>query len=124
MEPFLTWKVPRPLQPKPGLRAAIKTKCRLLKPDQNASRFHDMRHVQPTAIRQAERELDETKGLVIQQYRIVKRLKQLGADTKEAILLLLNLLDLEQSRQRRLSYLRMPGPSVSGLTQGNDRGRI
>jgi len=91
-----------------------------LKPDQNATRFHDMRHSQPDAISQAERELDETKRLVKQQYRIVKRLKQLGADTKEAIILLLNLLDLEQSRQRRLSYLRMrgTGPSASRFTPG------
>lgn len=79
-----------------------------------------MRHLQPEAISQAERELDETKGLVEQQYRIVKRLKRLGADTKEAILLLLNLLDLEQSRQRRLSYLRMrgTGPGASRFTRG------
>ncbi len=62
----------------------------------------------------AERELDEAKTLVEQQYAIVKRLKQLGADSREAILLLLNLLDLQQSRARRLSFLRMrgtdPGP--------------
>ena len=64
---------------------------------------------QSVAINQAERDLDETNGLVTQQYRIVKRLKQLGADTKDAILLLLNLLELQQSRQQRLSYLRMRG---------------
>jgi hypothetical protein len=121
MEPFLTWKVPSRLQPNPGLRAAIKTKCRLLKPDRNLSRFDDMTHSQADAISQAERELDESKGLVKQQYLVVKRLKQLGADTKEAILLLLNLLDLEQSRQRRLSYLRMrgTGPSVGRLMRGD-----
>jgi len=70
---------------------------------------------QSVAINQAERELDETNGLVTQQYRIVKRLKQLGADTKDAILLLLNLLELQQSRQQRLSYLRMRG---TGLDAG------
>jgi hypothetical protein len=119
MEPFLPSKVPRQMRPNPGPRRN-KTKCRLLKPDRNVSRFDDMRNSQADAISQAERELDETKGLVKQQYRVVKRLKQLGADTKEAILLLLNLLDLEQSRQRRLSYLRMRGngPSVGRLTRG------
>ena len=72
---------------------------------------------QSVAINQAERELDETNGLVTQQYRIVKRLKQLGADTKDAILLLLNLLELQQSRQQRLSYLRMRGT-------GADAGKV
>jgi hypothetical protein len=38
---------------------------------------------------------------------MVKRLKWLGADTKGAILMLLNLLDLQQSREQRLSYMRL-----------------
>jgi hypothetical protein len=89
-------------------RAAAKTNCGLLKPDVAQSGFRDMQgKAQSEDISQAERELDETKGLVKQQYRIVKRLKRLEADTKEAILLLLNLLDLQQSRERRLAYLRM-----------------
>jgi len=112
MEPFLAWKVPRLAQPEPRAapRAAAKTIWRLLKPRDHQSRFRDMPgKPQSVAINQAERELDETNGLVTQQYRIVKRLKQLGADTKDAILLLLNLLELQQSRQQRLSYLRMRG---------------
>ena len=108
MELFLARKVPRRLRRTP--RVAAKTKCRLLKPDDNQSRFRDMQsRPRSDDISQAERELDETKGLVKQQYRIVKRLKRLEADTKEAILLLLNLLDLQQSRERRLSYMRMRG---------------
>lgn len=84
----------------------------MLKPDDSQSRFCDMQtNRRSEAISRAERELDETSGLVTQQYRIVKRLKRLGADTREAILLLLNLLDLQQSRERRLSHLRMRGTS-------------
>ena len=48
------------------------------------------------AINQAERELNETQSLVEQQYGIIKRLKWLGAETKDAILLLINLLDLRE----------------------------
>jgi hypothetical protein len=89
---------------------AAKTNCRVLKPHCSQSRFRDMQNnPRSEAISRAERELDETNGLVTQQYRVVKRLKRLGADTKEAILLLLNLLDLQQSREQRLSYLRMRG---------------
>ena len=57
----------------------------------------------------AERELDEAKGLVEQQYGNVKRLKRLGVDSREAILLLLNLLDLQQLRESRRSYLQVRG---------------
>src|SRR5215472_5838726 len=79
MEPFLAWKVPRLAQPEP--RAAAKTNWRLLKPREHQSRFRDMLgKPQSVAINQAERELDETNGLVTQQYR-----------------------------QQRLSYLRMRG---------------
>jgi hypothetical protein len=63
--------------------------------------------LRPEVIDQAERELDDAKGLVEQQYRIVKRLKRLGSDTKDAILLLLNLLDLQKSREQRLSYMQL-----------------
>lgn len=73
------------------------------------------RHEQSAAGRpnHAERELEETNALVDQQYGIVKRLKRLGSDSREAILLLLNLLDLQQSRQRRLSDLRVRGTEAS-----------
>jgi hypothetical protein len=44
-------------------------------------------------------------------------LKWLGAETKDAILLLINLLDLQEARDRRLSYLRMrgAGPAANHL---------
>ena len=48
-------------------------------------------------VNQAERELDETKILVRQQFGIVNRLKRLGADCKDAILLLINLLELHEA---------------------------
>jgi hypothetical protein len=57
----------------------------------------------------AERELDKATGLVDQQYELVKRLQRLGVDTKEAIRLLIDLLELQQSREQQLSYLRMRG---------------
>jgi hypothetical protein len=56
---------------------------------------------------QAERELEETKVLVQQQFGIVNRLKRLGADCKDAILLLINLLELHEARERRLAQLRL-----------------
>ena len=36
-------------------------------------------------LEQAERELAEVKGLVDEQYRLVMRLKRIGADTHEAV---------------------------------------
>lgn len=38
----------------------------------------------------AERELDEAKGLVEQQYGLIRRSQRLGTDTKEAIRLLID----------------------------------
>jgi hypothetical protein len=61
----------------------------------------------PELVDQAERELDETKVLVQQQFGIVNRLKRLGADCKDAILLLINLLELHEARERRLAQLRL-----------------
>jgi len=58
-------------------------------------------------ITQAERELAETKSLIEEQYGIVKRLKRLGADTKEAICLLVDLLELQEKREERLAHLRL-----------------
>ncbi len=58
-------------------------------------------------ITQAERELEETRGLVEQQFRIVKRLKRLHADTKDAICFLIDLLELQERRGERVAYLRM-----------------
>jgi hypothetical protein len=51
--------------------------------------------------------LAETKGLVDEQYAIVARLKRIGANTKQAICLLVDLLELQQMRELRLAYLRM-----------------
>jgi len=54
-------------------------------------------------IAQAERELAEVKGLVDEQYGIVIRLKRLGADTHEAVRLLIDLLELQQNPRAALS---------------------
>jgi hypothetical protein len=51
--------------------------------------------------------LAETKGLVDVQYAIVTRLKRIGANSKQAICLLMDLLELQQMREQRLAYLRM-----------------
>ena len=48
-------------------------------------------------IKQAERELAEVKGLVDEQYGLVMRLTQIGADTREAVRLLIDLLELQQT---------------------------
>jgi hypothetical protein len=50
--------------------------------------------------------LAETKHLVDQQHGMVRRLKQLGADTKQAICLLIDLLELQQMREQRMARLR------------------
>ena len=44
-------------------------------------------------IEQAERELAEVKGLVDEQYGLVMRLTRIGADTHEAVRLLIDLLE-------------------------------
>jgi hypothetical protein len=58
-------------------------------------------------ITEAERELAEAKVLVDEQYAIVTRLKRIGANSKQAICLLMDLLELQQMREQRLAYLRM-----------------
>jgi hypothetical protein len=58
-------------------------------------------------ISDAERELAETKVLVDEQYATVRRLKRIGANTKQAICLLIDLLELQQMREQRLAYLRL-----------------
>jgi hypothetical protein len=55
----------------------------------------------------AERELAETKALIDEQYAIVARLKRIGANSKQAICVLSDLLELQQMREQRLAYLRM-----------------
>jgi hypothetical protein len=71
------------------------------------------------AIHQAKRELNETQSLVEQQYGIIKRLKWFGAETRDAIRLLINLLDLQETRERRLSYLRVRGTGSAANDLGH-----
>jgi hypothetical protein len=58
-------------------------------------------------IGQAERELALVKGLVDEQYGFVIRLKRIGADTQEAVRLLIDLLELQQTREQRLAQARI-----------------
>ena len=58
-------------------------------------------------ISEAERELADTKSLVEQQYSTVQRLKRIGADTRQAIYSLIDLLELQETRQQGLAHLRM-----------------
>ena len=58
-------------------------------------------------IEEAERELSEVKGLIDEQYRLITRLKRLGGDTQEAVRLLIDLLELQQSREQRLAQARI-----------------
>jgi hypothetical protein len=69
----------------------------------------------------AERELNQTKALIDQQYGNIERRKRLGADSRQAIVSLLNLLDLQQSRERRLSYLLMR--RTDRISSGNLRSK-
>jgi hypothetical protein len=56
---------------------------------------------------QAERELAEIKSLIDEQFEIVTRLKRLGADTHDAMRLLIDLLELQQTREQRLAQVRL-----------------
>jgi hypothetical protein len=56
---------------------------------------------------QAERELAEIKSLIDEQFEIVTRLKRLGADTHDAMRLLIDLLELQQIREQRLAQVRL-----------------
>jgi len=58
-------------------------------------------------IQQAERELAEVKGLVDEQYGRVMRLKRIGANTQEAVRSLIDLLELQQTREQRLAQARI-----------------
>jgi hypothetical protein len=58
-------------------------------------------------LEQAERELAEIKGLIDEQFGIVTRLKRLGADTAEAIRVLIDLLERQQLREQRLARVRL-----------------
>ena len=65
-------------------------------------------------IEQAERELAEVKGLVDKQYGLVVRLKGIGADTQEAVRLLIDLLELQQTREQGLAQARIHHRQLSG----------
>jgi hypothetical protein len=58
-------------------------------------------------IQQAERELADVKGLVDEQYDRVMRLKRIGANTQEAVRSLIDLLELQQTREQRLAQARI-----------------
>ena len=76
------------------------------------SSFHYMTSQEP--IERAERELAEVKGLVDEQYGLVMRLKWIGADTQEAVRLLIDLLELQQTREQRLAHARIRHRQLSG----------
>jgi hypothetical protein len=54
----------------------------------------------------AERELAEVKGRVDEQYGLVMRQKRIGADIHEAVRLLIDLLELQQTHEQRLGQAR------------------
>jgi hypothetical protein len=64
-------------------------------------------HMTTSELEQAERELAEITGLIDEQFGIVTRLKRLGADTAER--LLIELLELQQMREQRLAQARLQG---------------
>jgi hypothetical protein len=66
-------------------------------------------------IEQAERELAEIKGLVDKQYGLVMRQKRIGADIHEAVRLLIDLLELQQTREHRLAQARIHHRQLGGI---------
>ena len=65
-------------------------------------------------IEQAERELAEVKGLVDEQYGLVMRQKQNGADIHEAVRVLIDLLERQQTHEQRLVQARIHHRPLSG----------
>jgi hypothetical protein len=65
-------------------------------------------------VSKAERELAEVKHLIDEQYGIVIRLKRLDADAKDAIRLLVDLLELQEGREQRLAQARIHYRQLSG----------
>ena len=65
-------------------------------------------------IEQAERELAQVRGLVDEQYSLVMRLKRIGADTQKAVRSLIDLLELQQTREQRLAQARIHRRQFSG----------
>jgi hypothetical protein len=64
---------------------------------------------------QAERELAEVKGRVDEQYGLVMRQKRTGADIHEAVHLLIDLLELQQTYEQRLAQARIRHRKFSGF---------
>ena len=56
---------------------------------------------------QAERELAEVKRRVDEQYGLVMRQKRIGADIHEAVRLLIDLLELQETHEQRLAQARI-----------------
>ena len=65
-------------------------------------------------IEQAERELAEVMGLVDEQYGLVMRQKRIGADIHEAVRVLIDLLERQQTHERRLAQARIHHRQLSG----------
>ena len=65
-------------------------------------------------IEQAERELAEVEGRVDEQYGLVMRQKRIGADIHEAVHLLIDLLELQQTQEHRLAQARIRHRQFSG----------
>jgi len=63
---------------------------------------------------QAERELAEVKGRVDEQYGLVMRQKRIGADIHEAVRLLIDLLELQQTHEQRLAKARIHRRELGG----------
>jgi hypothetical protein len=63
---------------------------------------------------QAERELAEVKGRVDEQYALVMRQKRIGADIHEAVRLLIDLLELQETHEQRLAQARIRRRELSG----------
>jgi hypothetical protein len=75
--------------------------------DHRQNSFRHMKSNAASELERAARELVETKRLADQQNGIVARLKRVGADTKQAICLLVDLLELQEMREHRLARLRI-----------------
>jgi len=63
---------------------------------------------------QAKRELANVKSRVDEQYGLVVRLKRIGADTQEAVGLLIDLLELQQTCEQRLAQAQIHHTQLSG----------
>jgi hypothetical protein len=67
------------------------------------------------SLEQAERELAKVKGFVDEQYDLAVRLKRNGADTEDAVRLLIDLLELQQTCEQRLAQAQIHHGQLSGM---------